>query len=409
MNPRRLAALGLLAIALALLWIALTDRQRPSSPTREGATGVAALYAPRDWSSAQGSSQGKISVFAFRDRNRNGRYDRTDLPMAGVGVRLTRPDGARHMRSSNTNGYTNFSMAIGGEGSDITEVGRPHRFEVLVPPGFLVTTGNAVQEARFRSLTGAPAGMVAENPPAVVGLAPALWISGRVAPPTGPAHASQLTAIAADGERFAVTIDDTGHFRFSAKPGAWRLRLSGADGSTQPIERRVHVFDTPVVVSALRPSRHQPAQSLRTEDFEYLHRAEIDKIPNGYAGLDWDYLLAVDNQLYRGPGYVNVLISGRAVAYNSSGHPATISALPGERFDFAGAHFAVAWPSAEGETLIAEAWRDGVLVGKDQLTLSFLGPVWFDADYQAIDRLTLTTEHYWQFVVDDMRFAVRNR
>lgn len=87
-------------------------------------------------------------------------------------------------------------------------------------------------------------------------------------------------------------------------------------------------------------------------------------LPNGHAGLNWNYLLAVDNQFSRVPGSVNTLMSGRAVAYNSSGHPASISAGPTGRFDFVGAYFGIARPSAEGEILHVEAWRGKQRVGE---------------------------------------------
>ena len=94
------------------------------------------------------------------------------------------------------------------------------------------------------------------------------------------------------------------------------------------------------------------------------------------------------------------------MAYNSSGHPVTISAPEGEFFDFVGGYFSVAWPTAEGEVLNIAAWRESQLVSSSRLTLSYLGPTWLEADLRSIDRLTLTTSHYWQFVVDDLTFRL---
>jgi len=45
-------------------------------------------------------------------------------------------------------------------------------------------------------------------------------------------------------------------------------------------------------------------------------------------------------------------------------------------------------------------------VADDELRLSSLGPVRFDAAFRRIDRLVLTTRHYWQLVVDDMEVGV---
>jgi hypothetical protein len=143
------------------------------------------------------------------------------------------------------------------------------------------------------------------------------------------------------------------------------------------------------------------------EDFEGRHSAPLEKLPGGWSGLGWDFLIAVDNQFYAGPGYVNGLRSGKMVGYNSSGHPVTITPDAGEEsFDFVGGYFSAAWPSAHGEQLQVQAWRKGQLVGEEEISLSYLGPVWFQADYHRIDRLVLSTAHYWQFVTDDMAFRL---
>jgi len=45
-------------------------------------------------------------------------------------------------------------------------------------------------------------------------------------------------------------------------------------------------------------------------------------------------------------------------------------------------------------------------VAEDEFRLASLGPVRFDAAFHRIDRLVLTTRHYWQLVVDDMEVGV---
>ena len=146
-----------------------------------------------------------------------------------------------------------------------------------------------------------------------------------------------------------------------------------------------------------------------TIHFDDLTRSFIEKLAAGYAGLDWSYLLAVDNQFYKGPGYINGLMSGANVAYNSSGHPVTVRGVePGARFDFVGGFFSVAWHNAEGETLIVRAWRDGERVAEEKFSLSHLNPVYLHANFRGITRLELETQHYWQFVVDDLVVALPN-
>ena len=49
----------------------------------------------------------------------------------------------------------------------------------------------------------------------------------------------------------------------------------------------------------------------------------------------------MNNKRSRGPGYIK-LNSGHGIGYSSSGHPVTIKALRGEKFDFIGGFFTVA-------------------------------------------------------------------
>jgi len=364
-NIRTIVAVLLLLASAALLVYVFV----PTARLHVGPAPPATDYADRDWSDLQ-QGELNISLYTFRDRNRNGEYDLGDLPMAAVNVQLNRPDGADRAGQSNINGYANFAMHDQSESAPVSEAGDDYIFKLEVPPGWQVTTGNAYQTIAFRQLEGSISGLVADPPPTVVGLAPDLVVSGGVAGNI-PAGAS-LLAQGPGGERQEPPLDDHGRFQFTAAPGQWQVALRDQAG-TLLAQRGFDVTDAPVVLSALQPGHVEPAAKPVSvlQDFEYLRRADIDKIPNGNAGLGWDYLLAVDNQLYRGPGYVNVLTSGRAVAYNSSGHPVTVSGYPaGSRFDFVGAYFAVAWPRAQGELLRVEAWRGGQQVASDEVTLS---------------------------------------
>ena len=328
--------------------LALKSQWRPQlSPAAAHAN--AGLYAPRDWRRSSPSKL-NISVFTFSDRNRNGIYDTADKPLNRIAVRLTRPDGSTRVQRSNINGFANFSMQYGGKDADITKTGQNYQFELLAPPGWDVTTGNPMQTSSFRAIRGAIAGLGADKPPAVVGLAPA---------PTG-------------GQQI--------------------------EAGYAPVK----------VATAVAPVNVRDAEpAIVTVGFDDIDRSTIEKIASGYAGLHWDYLLAVHNQFYKGPGYVNGLMSGSMVAYNSSGHPVTISALaPGDYFDFVGGYFSVAWHNAEGETLHVKAWRGEELVAQDTVTLSHLTPTYLQAEYRDISKLQFETEHYWQFVVDDLRFRL---
>lgn len=365
-----------------------------------------ALYRARDWGRASPSKL-NMSVFTFSDRDRNGRYNLGDKPLTRIAVRLTRPDDSSRIIRSNVNGYANFSMQREGKEADITVLGREYRFEVLPPPGWEVTTGNALQRSAFMAVPGSIAGMGAQEPPATVGLTPPATISGR-----WPEHAGdRLMLRSDDGQELSTRLDGGGRFRVDATPGRWRL--TDEDGR----ETFVELAYAPVVVGAppktAATANGAPAAAAaaprrrRVIGFDDLQRSFIEKIAAGYGGLAWEYLLAVENQFYKGPGYINGLASGARVAYNSSGHPVTISALEdGQSFDFISGLFSVAWHNAEGETLRIRAYRRDTLIATNDLRLSHLSPVLFYAGYRNVDRVTLETAHYWQFVLDDLVVAL---
>lgn len=398
---RLLAPIGILAASALLLWYVFIGPSDQASSTPPAATTVSRdsdWYPERRWDDRPPGDL-NISVYVYRDRNHNGAYDTGDLPMGAIAVLLERPEGDLRMERSNINGYANFKVSAGNPSIDIGRPDVDYHIEVRPPPGWAVTSRNAQQKMRFELLTGAPAGMVTRTPPVVIGLAPVLTVSGKI---TGT---GALTALGPDGIAQDLTPDAEGSFSLAVERGAWRI--VAADGAR--VLREFEVADAPVTLGTIQADavRREAKPHLINVDFEGFDRSIIEKLATGYMGLDWDYLLAVDNQHYRGPGYANVLAGGSAVGYNSSGYPVTVRSLPGgERFDFVGAYFGAAWPQAEGEMLTLEAWRDGERAYSDRVRLSHLGPVWFDADYRDIDRLRLTTDHYWQFTTDDMRFRL---
>ncbi|MDO8862779.1 hypothetical protein Q6D67_13800 [Haliea sp. E1-2-M8] len=405
---RVIVAILIFAASAALLWYVFLARpaeiSAPSAPVPAAVPEISRdtdWYPRRNW---QQNSPGNmnISVFAYRDRNRDGVLDPDDVPMAAVAILLERPDGSLRMTRTNINGYANFAVHLDSSSADIGEPDRDYRFELQLPPGWEITSGTGSHTTRFEKRPGTPAGMVTASPPPVIGLAQLLAVSGSQA-----VGADALVAVAPDGSRSAVVADAAGRFSFPAYPGDWRLEQ--AAGSAGAGLHQFAVRDAPVVLGAINDARAattpQPAPLVL--DFDDLERSVIEKLAVGYRGLAFDYLLAIDNQHYRGPGYVNVLASGEGVAYNSSGYPATVTSLyPGEVFDFVGAYFGVAWEQAEGETLVVEGWRAGRQMYRDELPLSHLGPVWLQADYRGIDELRLHTLHYWQFTADDMAFRL---
>ncbi len=362
------------------------------------------IYAPRsDWSAPRGSKL-NISSFIFHDVNRNGEYDVADRPLENVAVLMQDDQGKKALKWSNFNGFANFPMSKNVKEGVITRGGR-YSFDVQVPPGWSATTDNLRQILKFRELTGSVADIVGDPPFRPVGLVQDLVIHGGIAPPrTGKATDSEtvnVIAIDPKGREHAVPLDNRGRFSVPASAGNWIVELrTGSPAST--IRRMVEVGNVPVQLSAIRLSERQPEKLSREKilDFENVTPRRLREMPNGIGGLDWWNMVA----LRVGRAYANNSVSGDYVAYNSSGHPARISHEKG--FDFAGGSFGVAWKRANGEKLHLRGWRGDKLVYEDEIALSNLGPVWFEADYRNITRLDLATEHYWQFVTDDMKIRL---
>jgi len=333
--------------------------------------------------------------------------------MAGIAVEMTAAGGKTTLERSNLSGFANFPMSHSQRSAVIRSPGT-YRFGVIVPPGWSVTSGNALQSVTFASLPGAPADLVAANPTGPVGLAPELAIAGRVCLPGGagravPAPAASAWAVDPGGTRAELALAADGSFRLPASPGTWTLGAA-ASGGARRVGRHVTVRDAPVRAAALVLGQDddeavgRAGRGTVTVDFESVTGTPVAKIPNGFAGLEWNYLNAIEAVWANGDGYVNTVTSGHYVGYSSSGHPVTISRPGG--FDFLGAYFGAAIPDAEGETLRVSAFRAGAMVAEEELRLSSRGPVWFDAGYLGVDRLVLATIHYWQFVADDMAFAM---
>lgn len=385
----------------------MTSRTRSGSIAALLACGIAALaqsaaageaadyYGPRDWSKPSGGKM-NISAYLFRDVNRNGIFDLPDRPMEDIAVEMIRPSGEIEVKRTNSNGFGNFSMSQSEDEAMIREPG-DYTFDVVVPEGWSVTTGNKVQTKSFRFLPGSVGDMIADPPFYPVGLVQDLVVFGELE----EAPAGTTLTLSGDAGARPVALEDDGSFRAEVGEGPWTLSAHDGAGDLL-LERGFSVPGAPVQLSRLLFDDSQAAEEapLRLVDFEGVTEKNLREMPSGVGGLRWFNMVA----LRLDSGYTNNAISGHYVGYNSSGHPARIyHATP---FDFVGAHFGVAWRRANGETLHLRGWRGEELVYEDSIELSYLGPVWFAADYRGITRLDLETEHYWQFVTDDMVFRI---
>ena len=357
-------------------------------------------------------SQLNISTFAFRDTNRNGVYDMTDHPMAGVVFEVA-GGGRTISRRTNNSGFGNFPMSVLDRDKDIVNRGE-YTFLAMIPNGWHLTTDNASQRTAFDIMPGAPSDMVSSNPYEPVGLAQELTITGRVSNSTEAAlvrlpapqgtNRIRVRAISAEGEQQEVAVDQTGSFSFAVTSGDWTVVAANGVGDVLA-KRQVEISVAPVLLTILAREGAQPEITRRSTlvGFDDLVTIGIKEIPFGYHGLSWHNWVATHHKFYDGEGYVNTTMSGEFVAYNSSGHPVKISR--DRPFDFVGGYFGSAWLSqAEGETLRVTGWRDDTLAYDENITLSALGPIYFSANFRNITRLEFATHHYWQFVCDDLEF-----
>ncbi len=332
-----------------------------------------------------------ISCFVYRDVNWSGSYDLGDRPYAALRVDGIGADTAV-TATSNTAGFANFQMLLGGNGVLVAQPGS-YRFEASPPAGWELTSGDATRTIEFVELEQSPAGIVATEQCEPFGLVPSLTIRGSVAEGAD-------VEIESDAGPVDVEIINGLEFLARVSPGAWTVNVIEGE-ATQT--RRVNVTDASVVLSALSedPETIAPRANAVVVNFDDFTTANtITEIPNGYGGVNWANWVATHRILYGGPGYVNVGTSGEFVAYNSSGHPAMISSET--PFDLVGGYFGVAWPEAEPHDIVVQAWRGETLLATDSFRGATSGPLYFAADYRSVTRVEISSTANWQFVVDDL-------
>lgn len=335
-----------------------------------------------------------ISRFAFRDMNRNGRYDFGERPYAGLQVELDTGAGKPLVRKSNIAGFTNFRLALGRDDRDINAPG-PLTFTAIAPDGWMITTPETTARTTAHAQPGSPSGLYIDPLLPLVGVAPVLTLSGSAAP------GGRVLVVEPDGREQNVVADASGVFTVPAHKGEWIVDWTPDDGRGDA--RPVVVGDWPVRVA--RPIDGTPAGAgLAVVDFDGLTTSDtLFEIPEGYGGLCWRNWVATHQKLYRGDGYINAAVSGEYVAYNSSGHPATICS--DKPFDFLGSHVGVAWPEAEDADIVVTAWRGDEKVAEETFRAVVEGALRFDADWRAVTRVEFRHERHWQVVIDDV--AVR--
>lgn len=333
-----------------------------------------------------------ISQFVFHDTNRNGIFDLGERPFAGAAVFARFEGEVADVKNSNLSGFTNFAMSDDEPDKDITRPG-DWSFSVQPPKGFIISTGNPVQQTEIRPMSQAPGGFIADPPLPFVGLAPELTIEA------GTDHADRLTCTRGDTQIEAAIDPDFGLFSCHVTSGTWNVAWHR--NGTQVAQRTISVTEWPVRLPFPTGPIAQVRDRTTVVGFDDIIRSEnIQEVAAGNGGIHWHNMVATHRKFYGGAGYVNSTVSGEFAAYNSSGHPARL--YDDQPFDFIGAYVGVAWPTARKAPVRIQALRDGVVIAEDAFFASNFRPVWFDAGFSQINEIRITHDIYWQVIVDDV-------
>lgn len=351
----------------------------------------------RDWGVPEAGKLG-LSTFAYQDMNGNGVYELGDKPLADIPVALLdERENLIEVKKTNVDGYVNFYGSTFEGMEEAISIIKPGRYSlrILVPDQFDLTTGTLLQTVEVTPLEGSIGGLIAKPVPRISGFKRKLTLVGQ----TTAIDDLSVEATSPDDRKQSAKIDDGGRFELPVTKGTWTIKSKDRMIS-------LDVADTPVqLAKTFGTEMTAPANPMTMVTFDDMIRDEgVLKIPNGYAGLSWDNWVITHKHFYKGAGYKNGAVSGDYVAYNSSGHPASISRS--EPFDFLGGYFTVSFDSAEGEGFDVKAYRGDQLVYHDVVELSRFGPVHFMADYRGITKLEFSTQHYWQGIADNLQFRL---
>lgn len=388
------AAILVVAVAIivaAVAWLLRKAHLRRRARRRADPAGDYAMRT--DWQRSTGTVN--YSSFVYFDVDRDGRYGVADRPMAGIIVRLFDEQGA-FLASARTNngGFANFAMSTSSTDAVIRSPGA-YRFAVSVPPGWRAPSANETQTQRFRQAPGSPAGLLSQDLPAPVGLAPARRLAGRMA----ERGAATLLVMAKAEVLESRALMPGSAFRLDLPGEADMVVIAGGG-----LDRRLALSPYPTDLGLLLPQAVPGDAALRRIGFDDVTGRGFRKIPHGHAGLEWRNLNAMAQDHTKGSeGYVNGNVSGDHIAYTSSGYPAEFSRAT--TFGFHSVLLSSAWLKAEGEVALIESWLGDQLVASDELALSALTPLHYAPMLRQVTRVRLLTKHAWQMVLDDLVLA----
>ena len=344
-----------------------------------------------DWTDSHGETN--LSVFVFNDLNNNGAYDLGDRAMAGIATGLSQNGAPVSLVRSNINGFANYPASSSQGSAPLASAGM-YDFEVFVPPGWRISTGNKVQSRTLVAVPGSNAGLGFATMLNPVGLARYGFIRGTYDFP----EAGTLRLLQNGAEIASAALTPGEQFLWPVAPGRYDLEIG-------EVQHSVQVGPYPVDIGAVNASPQAPPAG-SVIDFENMAPSGLQKVPNGYGGLNWFNLNIMASAKAKGDvGYVNGASSGYNILYTSSGHPATIYA--DSPFDFIEVNLSLAWPEAEGETLEMAFYRGKTMIARDVIGLSAYGPITYQPRLSGVTRVEISTTHNWQAVLDDLVIRLR--
>lgn len=349
------------------------------------------------------------SCYAFKDMNRNGVFDIGDKPHAGLRIEMIRPDDTKTWKSSNIDGFANFSSSLDDDTHDVFEPGR-HKVRAIFPDGWESLSETSVQEIEFVAQLNAGGRIVPVDTCRPIGVVPILELRGQIQPQGDVAPSSYSVRAINESEQISLDlpVGQNGNFLGIGKVGNWKLEVRNTDG------KLVHERGFAVEFGAVRfstivpeqdPVRHLEGEWRELTFDDLLVADSLFEIPYGYGDLKFLNLIATHNRFYEGDGYVNNTISSEYIAYNSSGVPVPI--WSDKPFDFKGTYVGVAWPRGEEDEVIFRAWRNDEMIYEDRLMLSHYGPIFFDANYKEITRMEISHANYERVVLDNFQYRFR--
>lgn len=333
-----------------------------------------------------------VSAYIFHDVNRNGVYDLGDRSMADIVVAVGKGDTAVAAIRSNANGFANFPTSAHLEDASIKEIGT-YEFVVVPPPGTKITTGNALQVIEVIEVPDTDQVLGAVRMPNPIGIAPYTFVRGSFAGEL-PAEVTLIE----DGEVVKTArVQTDGQFLIPAEPGNYSVKIS-------EFERPADVISSPVDIGLIQNTSIETDAATKI-DFEGIAPLGLQKVPNGYGGLGWFNINAMSSQMTPGAiGYQNGATSGTTIAYTSSGHPADIYLEGG--FDLLEVNLTISWPNGEGEEVKFDYYRGDELVATDVVGLSAYGPISYQPMIEDVTRVSITSLHYWQVIMDDLKVVI---